>query len=485
ESFLNELPSYKIYGILDKYAKNNNSDLSCNELNKFNQKYNGIENICSEVVHNLKNLYTIPDMDSNNVDRCSYLTYWAYDQMWKKYSTNGNYISINYVLDAFNRILYNIQKSLLPDKLCPLFFNENFNEQKEEKYFYDYSKNYNYISNIIYKVDNNKCKNYKKYLGYISTLYDMYKDDCINFNDCYDFFNIDQNPRELLSVLGNCEDDKRGKGLTKNGRKENSIVPADPESSKEFVTLRLNKLICPFNYEQKDIRGNVVSTGAKCYYIDQKSSKVRGPADPTETNKNPVQENFKVSDVIKRIKQEKCKDIEGKEKHGALCVSEKSTSSIILDRSNFTPEHRTEVKQEKLSEAESQTTSKDIEEALNRVSIVHKVTYPYTKTRERLKKIYDMTANIYGTVKEKSVIYDSYVFRIMVFGALVMGIIFVFLLYFKFTPFGSRIGKIRKRKKRYRTNFAELNTKRSPRRFIKRTYRHSNRRRFSVVNIEQ
>ncbi|KAI4840597.1 hypothetical protein MKS88_000830 [Plasmodium brasilianum] len=485
DSFLNELPSYKIYEILDKNAKNPDSDVSCNELEKFNQEYDGVKNICFRVLHNLKNLYTIPDMGSNDVDRCSYFSYWAYDQMWKKYSTNWNNISINNVLDAFNGKLNNIQKSLLPDNLCPFSFNVNYNVWKNERYFYDYSKNYNSIKNIITNIDKNKCKNYKKYLGYISTLYDMYKDDCINFNDCDDFFNIDQNPRELLSVLGNCEDDKRGRGLTKNGRNENSIVPAYPESSKEFVTWGLKKLICPFNYEEKDKRGNVVSTGAKCYYIDQKSSKARGPVDPIAPNKIPVFENIGVSDAIQRIRREKCNDIEGNEKYGLLCSYKASTSTLGLDSSNSTPEHRAVVKQQKLSEAESQTTSKDIEEELKRVSTEYTVTYPRTKTRERLKKIYEMTTNIYGTVKEKSVIYNSYVFRIMVVGALVMGIIFVFLLYFKFTPFGSRIGKIRKRKKRYRTNFAELNTKRSPRRFIKRTYRHSNRRRFSVVNIEQ
>ncbi|SBS99319.1 PIR Superfamily Protein, partial [Plasmodium malariae] len=54
-----------------------------------------------------------------------------------------------------------------------------------------------------------------------------------------------------------------------------------------------------------------------------------------------------------------------------------------------------------------------------------------------------------------------------------------------FTPFGTYLGKTRKRKKRYRTNFSELTTQRLPRRFIKRTYRNSERRRFSVVNIEQ
>ncbi|SBS96136.1 PIR Superfamily Protein, partial [Plasmodium malariae] len=54
-----------------------------------------------------------------------------------------------------------------------------------------------------------------------------------------------------------------------------------------------------------------------------------------------------------------------------------------------------------------------------------------------------------------------------------------------FTPFGSCLGKIKKRKKKYRTNFTVLNTERLQKRFIKRTYRNSNRRRFSVVNVER
>ncbi|SBS94260.1 PIR Superfamily Protein [Plasmodium malariae] len=484
-SFLNELPSYKIYEILDKNAQKTDFDVSCNELEKFNQEYDGVKNICFKVLHNLKNLYTIPDMGSNNADRCSYFSYWAYDQMWKKYSTNWNYTSIKYIFDAFNGILNNIQKSLLPDKLCPFSFNENFDVWKNERYFYDYSKNYNSIKNIITNIDKYKCKNYKKYLGYISTLYDIYKDDCINHNYCYDFFNIDRDPHELLYILGNCEVEKGAGSITNKGSPDNSRVPVDPESSKDLVTLKLNKLVCPFNYEEIDKNGKIISTGAKCYYIDQKSSRNSGQDGPVAPNKIPIFENIGVSDAIQRIRREKCNDIEGKVKHGLLCSYQASTSTVGLNSSNFTIDHRAKETGQKLSEVESQTISKDIEEALNRVSIVHEITYPYTKTRERLKKIYEMTTNIYGTVEEKSVIYDSYVFRIMLVGAFVMGIIFVFLLYFKFTPFGSRIGKIRKRKKIYRTKFAELNTKRSPRRFLKRTYRHSNRRRFSVVNIEQ
>ncbi|SBS96833.1 PIR Superfamily Protein, partial [Plasmodium malariae] len=53
-----------------------------------------------------------------------------------------------------------------------------------------------------------------------------------------------------------------------------------------------------------------------------------------------------------------------------------------------------------------------------------------------------------------------------------------------FTPFGSRLRRHRKRKQRYRFDFTDLSTRKRPRRFLKRTYRHSDRKRFNVVNIE-
>ncbi|SBS99253.1 PIR Superfamily Protein, partial [Plasmodium malariae] len=53
-----------------------------------------------------------------------------------------------------------------------------------------------------------------------------------------------------------------------------------------------------------------------------------------------------------------------------------------------------------------------------------------------------------------------------------------------FTPFGSRLRRDRKRKQRYRFDFTDVYTRKRPRRFLKRTYRHSDRRRFNVVNME-
>ncbi|SBT01727.1 PIR Superfamily Protein [Plasmodium malariae] len=89
-----------------------------------------------------------------------------------------------------------------------------------------------------------------------------------------------------------------------------------------------------------------------------------------------------------------------------------------------------------------------------------------------------------GNYVEYNILRNVFV-RISIVVSLVMGFIFIFFLYLKFTPFGSCLGKIKKRKKRYSTNFTVLNQERLQKRFIKRTYRNSSRRRFSVVNVER
>ncbi|SCO72142.1 Plasmodium vivax Vir protein, putative [Plasmodium vivax] len=149
---------------------------------------------------------------SNNKDkleenRCSYLIYWAGDQLRSIFSDSSKYNNFRADLNEINKILLSTNNNAEAGKSCYFYLDGNFSQWDEEKYLHDYFKNHGNIKDKYYS--GKTAKNlYCDYLDYVKKLYEKYIWNCCRYfyrgkpwNLCPRYFECDKvyNPFELLS----------------------------------------------------------------------------------------------------------------------------------------------------------------------------------------------------------------------------------------------------------------------------------------------
>ncbi|SBT72803.1 PIR protein [Plasmodium ovale] len=233
-----KLTAYNIYEQLSLPEDDNIYDVYCKDVNAFDNTYKGIKSLCAKVVRNLKQQPTVIK-DLNNDDRCSYFTYWLYDEIWKIIKNHQNHNSHIPTFTKLIDVVYKINRELnITD--CNITVDFNFSEWKKKKYLHDYFKNYNNLLRDD-SCNNNKCQNYCKYVKYIKTLYEKDKEECCYFyyslgdDDCPEYLKCNEsyNPDNILSEL-KCnvvqEDASASAKIPKPEKIEKGTVCSDPKS---------------------------------------------------------------------------------------------------------------------------------------------------------------------------------------------------------------------------------------------------------------
>ncbi|SBT86779.1 PIR protein [Plasmodium malariae] len=523
------IPSNKIYEEFKSEVDEENNEISCDIFNSIKSKYKDkCVKLCKNVARNFKYLYERGKPENYDY-RCSHYKFWVYKEIEKMFEKNSAGDDVKDVITQFLNLqtsltgtygLYNCNYIFLKKNL------EELDNKNKEKYLYEYFTNYDSIKSkdICIKVD---VKKYKKYINFISSLYKNKKENCC-WNEksvCPHYFlkcGEEFNPSKLLSVL---ESD--------NGDSCNRL-----ESFKETISIKkkldsnilerafLNSILltdCPINNNSTILRcgfirassvrsssGNAVenneqrtnavssSSGIRMIKANADSSKVLSERIIKQFATSVSEEKHKMSSVEnpgnefrwnfakgtlncppKRPEEDKygmCEYIEELVEDGFFEKTEDSKGYKYKRGPLWNHKYLVNVARNKRQEKLRKSTPLKLNYSGRLQAIIHnkgEVSYA-SKSKGKAVPEKDIEYNVLRNTFS----------RISIVGALVLGIIFVFFLYFKFTPFGSYVGKIKKRKKRYRTNLAQLNRQRIPRRFIKRTYRNSDRRRFSVVNIE-
>ncbi|CAG9474691.1 unnamed protein product [Plasmodium vivax] len=199
EAILKALPAFKIY---DKF--NNTGDTS---------KYNGscetvspnireFKNLCTKFLHNIKNLPDYNHDRGNHNMYSKYLYYWIFHEINKISIANPNKINPSDVNSFL--IIGNTWYSDLYHAPFIKEFNFDFDELKEQKYLYDYFKNFNALNEIT--CPHIKSRAYYKYVDFINKFYTkkiQEKQCCIwNFN-CKPYFDCNDkyNPQYLFYKL--------------------------------------------------------------------------------------------------------------------------------------------------------------------------------------------------------------------------------------------------------------------------------------------
>ncbi|KAI4835521.1 hypothetical protein MKS88_004731 [Plasmodium brasilianum] len=487
ENFLKESYPYSIYKELNEQVVSATDNKYCNEFKKVNNDYQdkSIE-LCKKVTKLLEFVYE-KDKSKDFKDYCTHYKYWVYQEVKNLFNENTSDSVIEDVIKKFNKLqIDHFTKHEKRD--CSYRFDYNtfkgLHYKIEEKSLHDYFRNFNTIKS---SETCNNCNNgkYKKYLQSIDKIYKNLKEDCCITRDwdCSNYFltcNNKFDPSVLLSTLGtNDKEECNGlNSITANIDEEilNSKL-SDPGILDSFT-----HVIC-FNMEsgqlksvgaEKQLHCSLVSASGKSHRTLTTSESVGHQVTNTKSPSSEVDSIHEKSEA-EEVKSETIENggdssdaqVNGKvisnrvslakykwslNPDGNLDCRTKSKSKHDIQLCNF---------MEELVEGKFATQI----EGTGRYKV--KVGTKWTEAdlkqaRERVRK--RRSAN------ESNILNNIFV-RISTGVTL-------------FTPFGSRLRRHRKRKQRYRFDFTDLSTRRRPRRFLKRTYRHSDRRRFNVVNIE-
>ncbi|SBT85820.1 PIR protein [Plasmodium malariae] len=515
---LKQLPSYALYNKFNSEIKEVKYNNACKILDSVTSEYkDNCINLCKKVARNLENLPK-KDKSWSYENRCSHYKYWLYEEIRKFFKDDAKPNDVEVVIKEFLRVqpLLTTDYEILN---CDYKFSQkNLQELEtkiEEKYMFDYFTNYEHIKAKETCV-NVEIEKYKKYLNFILQLYNRKKGVCCvgKISKCPNYLlNCDNefNPSKLLSKLGSSYDGNCNglKSFTENKTSEKELESSDFEpdflETFHFTNCNINNispnLQCAFIQASGMTRRNQSSVGSSEQGNDDKlslenkefESRIKSEAlvqheeirkrvgfeDQDKKNLLPLRK--KGTDVDLRWKLGKdgtlhcpaeksgedtsglCKYIEQLVGKGIL-VKIKNTGGYRLAEGKSWPtsELKIYVKKESQRQSMEMNTQKYIISELENVLKANQEGSSVTKK-------YNGKAFL-GKEEETNILQNTF-FRVVTVTVL-------------FTPFGTYLGKTRKRKKRYRTNFSELSTQRLPRRFIKRTYRNSERRRFSVVNVE-
>ncbi|KMZ83038.1 variable surface protein Vir24 [Plasmodium vivax India VII] len=247
---LKDLPSSKIYKIFNDNNNTNSSDGNCAGVNVYNND-DGVKKLCKKFEKNSKGLDTLVGKDVIQETRCSYLTYWIYDEIRKQLNKSSYNNHRNSIINELDEASFKIFYSLIySNHGCQINIEDKFEEWKEEKILYDYFKNCDTI--IEYAKDKSKCTDYYNYVNSIKKYYNKKK---VNESCCYsrvfeckEFFNCEEkyDPDVILSKL-KCDGDHSTEKTAETPKLPNE---AESETSNLVNRLGYNNLVC--NYVERD-----------------------------------------------------------------------------------------------------------------------------------------------------------------------------------------------------------------------------------------
>ncbi|SBS99170.1 PIR Superfamily Protein [Plasmodium malariae] len=485
DKILKESSPYNIYKELEDEVKDVTDDQHCTEFEGINsihkEKY---VTLCKKLSKLLKYVFD-QGKSGKRKEYCSHYIYWVYHEIWKLFKgcQNANDMS---VIDKFNKLqstlFYNYQKHDCSYGYILKSY-EELNYKIEKKYLYDYFKNYNTIKS------SNNCntvgiEKYKRYLEGIKRLYENEKEYCCfpGIGDCSNYFltcKSEFDPSKLLSALGSEE-----KGNC-DGLKTITAVFSDKKSdSEEFE----KEFMSAINYGgcYTPTKGTLEVGDTKrpvcILYSKFVSLPVDEPTDVSDGQEATVN-SHSADNANSLSKAGPGKDVQG---DGKGNEGEPSATHVKKEMpySELTLyPYKWRFKSEGKLDCRSRSKNKD---SMRLCGYMEELVEGNFATQIEGTGRYKVKVGSNWTEADLESVRERVRKRRSANESNILNNIFVRIstAVTLFTPFGSRLRRHRKRQQRYRLDFTDLRTRKRPRRFLKRTYRHSDRRRFNVVNIE-
>ncbi|KMZ81206.1 hypothetical protein PVIIG_02688 [Plasmodium vivax India VII] len=193
EGVLKDLSAHEIYDKLNTASSDDNICAKyCANIIHSREYIEDFKKLCPKLTSNIKNLSeTLKDTNSPD-DRCTYLTYWAYEKIINIFKSHAIHVHDKSVINALNQAVFMVNSELSSKDKCLFSFTGNLSEWKDEKLLHDYFKNYEKISKCSTSTNGTDCKSYCDYLKHISELYSSHINKCCS---CYSY------PKRVCSEL--------------------------------------------------------------------------------------------------------------------------------------------------------------------------------------------------------------------------------------------------------------------------------------------
>ncbi|GAW84450.1 variable surface protein [Plasmodium gonderi] len=343
-------------------------------------------------------------------------------------------------------------------KYNPCFFNYNcrFNECREMKHIYEYFKNYDEIKNkiICNNMNNNK---YMPYLKYISLLHKNHKDECCSWGAelCPSYFlycDESYDPQKLLSALESRNEEKCKEIIESIKHNSSKYVQHVNPNSEEnmFIKYFTCSKVTNSNFEKSGLRcqqrwhiphiNNQHHSGRSIY---KKQSNEKG------LDGKKITINRKSVNVVLLT-----------DPHAKITGQNITDTSTVKNGYTLFPEVQGLARQSYIKEAEIACTNGATKPGMEEYCKTSRAYNNQVKS-EKFQSKNNMQGNgeknwgenIFPIdISSANSILQNLPFRIGVVILIALGTIFVFFLYYKFTPFGSWLRyriKGGRRKKKY------------------------------------
>ncbi|KAI4841547.1 uncharacterized protein MKS88_000280 [Plasmodium brasilianum] len=433
--------SHHIYKELNNDVQGRSYDSYCSVFNKDGDNTEKSSyNLCKKIARNTDKLSN----HFNKIDyilQCSHYRYWIYHNIKKVLGNNVNAENAKPITDKFvqaqNKInenfnAYNCQYDFKNDIL------QRLNDMVEEKYLYDYFKNYDIIktSDSCNRVTHNV---YEGYLNYIITLYNKHKNHmgcCIDsfWPECEDYFKCNEefDPNKLLSTLRS-NGSKKCNNLIKAQTPLTSGVTSHSGSSKADFRSSIYLVKCTDITNDRVSDNKLIGGKIKCQVLPSSTASLNNPSS-SFTHRPPDHVPFTIGGHIETpISTELGRDnqVSSGSSRSQNHLSNSHASHVIKDNSadRYTPCENLLLSRD----ASGKCIEPDVRKT-NTIGIKLNVFAPGKKIKIILSP--------------NSYMFKNKFFRGGITFSLIMGIILTIFLFYKFTPFGRFFHKKVSRKKR-------------------------------------
>ncbi|KAI4835987.1 PIR protein [Plasmodium brasilianum] len=444
DNLLKDSPAYKLYEDFREGDASKTSSIECGDKSN-------IDKLNSMILANLRNVNDGKYMKCSNCkDCCLNFTYWMYDEIRKLVLCKNNKINVSDFIGklSIEGSSFNNRANKCP---CSYYYLGDLNEMNKEKDLHDYFENFDELERKCFNKSNKiMCDEYTKY---ISKIYEENYFDCCylyeyGIEDCKHYFKCDDQykPNKLLDIIN----DKFQKGKKKLEKSPKGVYQADSNKFQEgdpafqFLTcsgkLSVGKrthCVVSRKAPQDIIRGiehtangSVESSGSpeSKHLLSQGdvtaqgkvTERARGTRNIKVSNHETTEHGINISPSL--VASENVGEITST-RNKSVCVNSLSNKEKV--ESCVEPDVRT-----------TRTLGLRIEGVLpiSRIKIARGTKIPS-----------------YLNIQESpSSILTSTFFRVGISACLVVGILMLFLIYYKFTPFRSRIRSRKSTRKRIR-----------------------------------
>ncbi|SCO65545.1 VIR protein [Plasmodium vivax] len=399
---------------------------------------------------------------------CLLLKYWLFNKIKKLSDNELKGKNLDTLIQTIHNLQFEIYKKQDNRFFCFNDIYEYHHKWKEEKYLYEYFINFPKIESFN-KTNNTECEAYKKYVNHVKTYYieKKKKELCCkdNYFKCSDYFNCDPkyHPDKILNKINGTD--------TATERESVPGPKSDSLSAEETHKTRIENHRCIVRRYPNDPHLAYLS----CFNVPTVYKDVDDYFPVTDIPKKEAGNNFegKVASSSKgEVHKPNTSESSGEE--------ESATNPESTSEDSKHPQKKKKKEEEASSDSSSEDNNLDQVKSLlglgkyirniidseyplfireNKAKIKNGSTHAHTTPASWKKVQIEDTEKYFNLLESSDNFINTKSFKSIMTAILTFGVIFVFFIYYKFTPLRSCLSRRSQKKKKTPPQFQETNTK--------------------------